>query len=208
MVGHCVLLSSIDEELDVELEGVIHKLIKGSGRKLGYVPSQYNETKHYFNKMKTNLDRFGFEDYVYADIDQEFDERLLDELKRCNAIYMSGGNTYYFLNNLRRRGLIPFLRDFVEQGGILIGVSAGAMIMCRTIEAAGFLDPNEIGLKDMNGVGCVASHFLPHYDEQIHDRKEISSRLDGTIYACKDGAGLIVDTTGAINSYGKIEKWQ
>jgi dipeptidase E len=208
VVGHCVLLSSIDEELDEGLEEVIHKMIKGSGRKLGYVPSQYDETRQYYNKMKPNLDRFGFDEYVYVDIDKEFDERLLDELKRCNAIYMSGGNTYYFLNNLLKRGLIPFLRDFVEQGGILIGVSAGAMIMCRTIEAARFLDPNEIGLKDLNGLGRVAAHFLPHYDEQVHDGKEIRSELDGTIYVCKDGSGLIVDTTSTINSYGKIEKWQ
>lgn len=200
-------MSSIDETLDHSLKDEIQSIVTEQGSRLGYIPSQYDATRFFFNKTKPLLEDFGFDEYYYADIDQEFEESHLEQLKTCDAIYLSGGNTFYFLNNLRKRGMIPFLQAFVERGGILIGVSAGAMIMTTTIEAAQFLDPNEIGLDDLNGLGLVEVHFLPHSDKVIDHMEEVKTGLTGQVYACKDSAGLIVHN-GTVQTYGKIERWK
>ncbi len=207
-MGNLILLSSIDEKLNHAFKDEIQSIVSEHGSRLGYIPSQYDETRFYFNKTKPFLEDLGFDAFVYADIDQEFEDHHLEELKKCDAIYLSGGNTFYFLNNLKKRGMIPFLKEFVERGGILIGVSAGAMIMTTSIESAHFLDLNEIGLDDLNGLGLVDVHFLPHSDKVVDQMEEVRTSLAGTVYACKDGAGLIVQEDGTVQTYGTIERWK
>jgi len=55
---------------------------------------------------------------------------------------------YYFLNSLKKHEFLPKLREYVRVGGILIGVSAGSIIMSKTIDIAIFYDENTIGFKD------------------------------------------------------------
>jgi len=85
---------------------------------------------------------------LYFDVDKEYDEKKIEELLACDAIFLSGGNTYYFLNSLRKRKFLPKLREYVRIGGILIGVSAGSIIMSKTIDITTLHDENTIGLKD------------------------------------------------------------
>lgn len=208
MKGQLIMLSSLDASLDQTLADDMKRMISKKGTKLGYVPSQYDETKFYFNKMKPNLERLGFEDFIYVDIDQTFEQKYINALEACDAIFLSGGNTYYFLNNLKKRGIIPVIQRFVKNGGLLIGVSAGAMMMSQTIEAGANLDPNDIALKEMDALNFIPFHFLPHYEEQKHDIRKIISELNAPVYTCKDGAGMIINHDYKITTYGEIEKWQ
>lgn len=78
-------------------------------------------------------------------------------------VYLSGGNTFHYPLHLRRSGLIHALRDFADRGGVLAGLSAGAILATP-----------HIGL---------AAH--PDFD-----RDERSRFPD---YACNDGSGIVVE---------------
>ncbi|WP_408009008.1 Type 1 glutamine amidotransferase-like domain-containing protein [Pseudalkalibacillus sp. A8] len=179
-MGNLVMLSNIDEHLDQELEYRIRHIVSKKGFILGYIPSQYDPTKFYFNRMKPHLDRFGFKKYLYFDIDEEYTPQNLEKLSQCDAIYLSGGNTYYFLKNLRSRNMLSFLRDYMGKGGLLIGVSAGAMMISPTISVAQFLDPNEVGLSDLNALDLASIHFLPQSD-RISNGKDVKSFADQSL---------------------------
>ncbi|WP_261134200.1 Type 1 glutamine amidotransferase-like domain-containing protein [Bacillus sp. Marseille-Q3570] len=207
-MSHLIMLSNIDEHLDEELEKRIRQIVSGKGSKLGYIPSQYDATKHYFNRMKPNLQRFGFDQFVYFDIDKEYEPENLEALSSCDAIYLSGGNTYYFLKNLRSRNMMSFLQDFVKTGGVLIGVSAGAMMMSPTIEVAQFLDPNDVRLTDFEALNLAQLHFLPHFIDRICMTEELETfmtRSSIPLYVCQDRAGIVIEK-GKLKCYGKIRR--
>jgi len=181
------------EQVDQELISLIAK----ENPKIAYIPSQADLTRKYYNEKIEYYKRIGINDLMYFDLEHEYDEAKLPELLSCDAIHLSGGNTFYFLNFLKKRNFINYLLKFVENGGVLIGVSAGSILMSETIIAAAIGDENFIELQDLKGLGLVDFDFYPHwknnndYLEQIISySKENPNRV---CYVCKDSDGIIVN---------------
>lgn len=177
------------------------ELFPSKNPKIAYIPSQSDLERKYFNEKVEWYKQFGITDLLYFDIDQEYHEEKIPELPSSDAIFLSGGNTYYFLNSLKNRNLVSVLNTFVEKGGVLIGVSAGSIIMSKSIAVTTIDDDiggdqNTVGLKDFSALGLNDFEFFPHYDkdEEILKRlKEYSKTSKSIIYACNDGDGIIVD---------------
>ncbi|WP_391559780.1 Type 1 glutamine amidotransferase-like domain-containing protein [Robertmurraya sp.] len=200
-----VLLSDINQ-LHPILVYRLRELIGGKTFTLGYIPSQTDRDGIYFNKSKSFFSSIGINNFVYFDVDEEYDERRMEELLRCDGVYLSGGNTFSFLERLKTRGMIENIRRMVEAGKPLIGVSAGAIMMSDTINMAGFIDNNTIGLKYLSALQLVPFEFMPHWSRhrsQLAQLREYSSRTGKKIYACCDGNGIIV-TDGEVEGYGDI----
>ena len=49
-----------------------------------------------------------------------------------------GGNTFYFIKHLRRSGIFNRLIEYANNGGILTGLSAGAIMTTPNIMTASF----------------------------------------------------------------------
>jgi dipeptidase E len=75
-----------------------------------------------------------------------------------------GGNNYHYLKRLRETGLVQEIRDFIESGGVYIGVSAGAMIMGPCIDNNLTFDVIDVGLEDVSGFDFVDFYIMPHWD--------------------------------------------
>jgi dipeptidase E len=186
-------------------------LLGKKGPRLAYIPSQSDLQRRYFNEKVEWYKQFefGINDLLYFDVDKEYDERKIDKLFACDAIFLSGGNTYYFLNSLKKRKFLPKLREYVRIGGILIGVSAGSIIMSKTIDITTLHDENTIGLKDYAALGLVDFEFFPHLDhnmkQYLEELKKYSIKSNTVIYACKDGDGIIVNNH-EIKFFGEVLK--
>ena len=165
--------------------------------KLGYIPSQSDdEDKTWFKKKCEWYSQFGITDILYFDIDKEYDAKKKKELLNCDAIFLSGGDTYYFLNSLKKRGFINVLQSYVKSGGVLIGLSAGAIMFSNTIDIVTLHDENTTDLKDFTALGLVDFDFFPHLNHNetyLNDIIEYSKVNNKTIYACNDGDGIIVN---------------
>ena len=118
---------------------------------------------------------------------------------RSDAIHLAGGNTFYFLNYLRKARLLPQLKAFVEKGGVLTGLSAGAIMMTENIEMAGYpdfdRDENLVNLKNLSALNLVDFLFLPHFRNSARYDvvfKKYTRNTSKIIYACPDGAGIVV----------------
>ena len=85
-----------------------------------------------------------------------FDEELLDTVRKANFIYFSGGNPTYLYDTIKNT---PFFNEIVKihnNGGILAGCSAGAMIMGeKMIKGYGFNFVNNVVV-------------IPHYGESFY----------------------------------------
>ena len=118
---------------------------------------------------------------------------------RSDAIHLAGGNTFYFLNSLRKAKLLPKLKAFAQKGGLLTGLSAGAIMMTENIEMAGYpefdRDENIVNIKNLAALNLVDFLFFPHFRKStrydvVFNKYTRSS--DKIIYACPDGAGIVV----------------
>ncbi|HSW96343.1 MAG TPA: Type 1 glutamine amidotransferase-like domain-containing protein [Candidatus Saccharimonadales bacterium] len=119
------------------------------------------------------------EDINLKEVNQyELEEKLLSK----DIIYINGGNTFYLLYWVRKRKLENLLRIFLQRGGIYIGVSAGSIITCPTIESAGWdpADKNAVNLTNLKGLNLVNFLIHPHF-ENIQ-KKQMQNIARGTKY--------------------------
>nr|MBP6949258.1 Type 1 glutamine amidotransferase-like domain-containing protein [Candidatus Paceibacterota bacterium] len=123
------------------------------------------------------------------------------------VIYLSGGNTYMFLNDARKRSLYKILRKHLQNGGLLLGASAGALMMTPSIDIAEGFDENIFGLIDVKGFAFVPFEFFPHFEELY--REYIDSYMKNNIrelYLCRDGDGIFCGDDG-IKIFGNVSKY-
>lgn len=60
-------------------------------------------------------------------------EMALGELKRFDAVYICGGNSQHLLGRINELKFNIVLTEFVRQGGVMVGVSAGSIIAARNL---------------------------------------------------------------------------
>jgi len=163
---------------------------------IGYIPSSNDPDRLFFRARQAYYARYGAEVAIYFELDLAYMPERLAALLACDAIHLSGGNTFYFLHWLRQRAMLGALRRYVSKGGLLIGVSAGAILMTANIGISALYGDTPLeGDSDWSGLGLVDFAFLPHIDSLSGGMKavqEIARRLQVTVYACRDGDGLIV----------------
>ena len=68
--------------------------------------------------------------FVY-DLHDTIEDRLND---KYDVIYLCGGSPEYLLRRINEQGFNHKLEDFINYGGIVIGVSAGSMIFANNME--------------------------------------------------------------------------
>lgn len=175
--------------------------LKGKrARSLTYIPFSHENGEFYFRRIKKRYSRFGIKKFRYFPVDADFLAKEMREALKSDVIYLAGGNTYYFLKHLRESGFLKRLEKFVARGGILAGLSAGAIIMTPHIKLAGYPkhegDVNEVRLKNLRSLGFVNFEFLPHYSGSAKTHQAMlsySRRAKLPIIACPDGSGVVVD---------------
>jgi dipeptidase E len=197
------------DKLDEELLSLINK----EAPKLAYIPPCSDLSRKYYNEKIIYYRRLGINDLLYFDIDKEFDESRIEELFQCDAIHLSGGDTAYFLSNIKKRKLEGLLKDYVNNGGVLIGISAGSIIMTETINIinVGEEESNIYDFSNMQGLGLVNFEFMPHWDRgtyNIEEFKVYTMNSERPLYLCTDRDGIVVSNndTKFVGNILKIEK--
>lgn len=56
-----------------------------------------------------------------------------DELRTYDAIYVCGGNTAYLLQRINETHFHIALKEFIDSGGVYVGVSAGSIIAAENV---------------------------------------------------------------------------
>ncbi|HBY19994.1 MAG: hypothetical protein A2Y24_01445 [Clostridiales bacterium GWE2_32_10] len=100
---------------------------------------------------KDNLTRYE----MTSDITEE-------EILKYDAIWVSGGNTYYLLDTIRKTGLDEKLAKALEKGVLYMGASAGSMVATVNIDVTYFMDNNFLNLQDLKGMDFFHTRIIPH----------------------------------------------
>ena len=165
-----------------------------------YIPYCNDGSGVFFSRFKRRYKRFGIDQFHCIPVDEKISKKDISNILSSDAVYMAGGNTFYFLKNLKKAGLFKHLRAYSKSGGILAGLSAGAIMMTPNIHMAAFppFDPdeNDVGLKKLNALNLVNFEFFPHYEDiksNIEAMMMYSLISKQVIYACPDGSGIVLN---------------
>jgi dipeptidase E len=197
------LADDVDKEL-ATLVGIFNP-------KIGYISSRADPQRKYYRERQAYYSRIGMDLQVYFELDNEFRPDLLEPLLSCHAIHLSGGDVFYFLHWLHRRGIIEPLRRYVNRGGVLVGVSAGSILMGPDISVRTVYPPfsAEVG-DDLSCLCLVDFAFVPHYDRKrnydiLPALQKYSLEYQRVVYACPDSAGIVV-TDDDVKCIGDVLK--
>lgn len=179
-------------EIDTELK----KLFTKTTPRIGYIPSASDPERTYYEERQSYYHQLGMEVDVYFELDKEWRPDLLETLLACDGIHLSGGNTYYFLHWLRRRNMMDTLKQYVSRGGVLIGVSAGSILMTPDISTSALCGDDIMKEEtDLSGLGFVDFSFVPHFGAipaTPDDLKRYSRDSQTRVYAARDSGGIAV----------------
>ena len=92
-------------------------------------------------------------------------ETIKDTLQRNDFIYITGGNTFFLLQELKRTGADKLLIEEINKGKLYIGESAGAIVVASDIAYSAEMDHVEKApyLKDCSGLSLIDFYVVPHY---------------------------------------------
>ena len=102
-----------------------------------------------------------------VEITQLDKDKIAKTLVDCDCIYISGGNTFFLMQELKKTGTDQLIKEQVERGKLYIGESAGAMIFAPNIEYAKRMD-NHLALtpnfNDFTGLGIIDFYPVVHFN--------------------------------------------
>jgi len=168
----------------------------GAGKRIAYVASGPERDRGFFLAGQAYYGRLGLDLALFFDLDEPHSADDIAALFASDAIHLAGGHTGGFLERLKRSGMLGPLRDWAQSGGILIGVSAGAILMAPTIATdALFIGLRPEDMADGDALDLVPFEFFPHLsddDTYLPALLRYSTHTARPIVACNDGDGIVV----------------
>ena len=151
--------------------GIVKKFLneKTESKKILFIPTATNvdEYKKYIHLTQKVFEDFGYEVENF-DISVFSEETVKEKISETKIIFVSGGNTFYLLQELKKKNLISYLREKIENGLLYIGESAGSVITAPNIGYADIVDDKALTteLNDYTGLNLVDFYVVPHFEEE------------------------------------------
>lgn len=169
---------------------------RDAGNRIAYIASGPEPDRSFYLAARSYYGRYGLDLALFFDLDRPQSEDDIAALFACAAIHLSGGHTGSFLERLKCSGMLAPLRDFALSGSVLIGVSAGSILMGPTIAT----DAPFIGLKpeeitDGDALDLLPFEFFPHLSDEesyLPALMRYSTQTTSPILACNDSDGVVV----------------
>lgn len=165
--------------------------------------SPKKEKNRYAQKAKDDFEAMGFQNVDFIDL--EFDKPEL--LTQNDVIYISGGNPFSLLFYAIKSGAHDILKKLAAQEVVIVGVSAGALLLGPNIKIVQFFTPemNTLNLSDFNALEITDKLIFPHYDREdlfgneagrsIEERiKEFESLENCDVIRLNDDQSILVFT--------------
>ena len=161
-----ILTSSLYESIEL-----VKKFLDKNteSKKILFIPTATNvdEYKKYIHLTQKAFEDFGYEVENF-DVSIFSENTAKEKLSEAKIVFISGGNTFYLLQELKRKNLITYLKERIENGLLYIGESAGSVIAAPDIEYASVIDDKTVAteLNDYTGLNLVDFYIVPHFEEE------------------------------------------
>ena len=146
--------------------------------------------KSWLSEDREKLVRAGFDISDYS-ITGQNESAIEEKLAKVGSICVSGGDTYYLLDQARKSGFDNVIEKHVQKGLIYIGASAGSMLAGSDISTSLDNPVNTANLTDYTGLGLTDVAICPHWGSE-HMRERYHQEIN-RLYSHKQKIVLLND---------------
>jgi len=119
-------------------------------------------------------------------------------LQNYDAVYIGGGNTFKLLKKIKNYRFDKKLIEYCNNGGVIYGGSAGAIIIGKDIKIALICkdkDANKVKLKDTKGLNLAKDYYIQcHFeDSQIEEHKKFIGKSKKKIIAIPEESSIFIE---------------
>ncbi len=136
------------------------------GRSVTFIPTAGNveEVRFYVDLAREAFEKMGLI-VDELDVSKASGAEITAKLKENDYIYVSGGNTFFLLQELKRSGADKIIADEINSGKLYIGESAGSMVVSPDIGYAKEMDDHKKApdLDTFLALNIIDFYPLPHY---------------------------------------------
>lgn len=136
------------------------------GKKVTFIPTASLPEKvvFYVSSGKKALEKLGLI-VDELEITKASSKEISKKLQNNDYIYITGGNTFFLLQELKKTGADKIIIEQINSGKIYIGESAGSMILSPNIEYVKDMDDCKKApeLQDNSALSIVKFYPLPHH---------------------------------------------
>ncbi|MDR2148907.1 MAG: Type 1 glutamine amidotransferase-like domain-containing protein [Tannerella sp.] len=136
------------------------------GKIVTFIPTAAvpEKVKFYVGADRKALEKLGMTTDE-LDVSTASRDEIYKKLQTNDYIFVSGGNTFFLLQELRRTGTDKIIVEEIGKGKIYIGASAGSMILSQNIEYVKFMDNLKVAPDlndDFSSLGVIDFCVVPH----------------------------------------------
>ncbi|MEK7575419.1 MAG: Type 1 glutamine amidotransferase-like domain-containing protein [Patescibacteria group bacterium] len=184
--------------------------ISKSEIQIGYVTTASKGARNFSQKVQeVIMPAIKEKGYSLKEIDivGKSKDELRDFFKDKSIIHVEGGNTFYLLKAIRETGFDEILKELLNEGKMYIGTSAGAYVMCPTIDVADWNDEtvDRFGVSDFTALNYVPFCLRVHYTDE--KEAEVRTRMKDLKYPLRilrNGQGILAEN-GTYTFFGGDE---
>ena len=109
----------------------------------------------------------------------------VDELRQYDVVYLCGGNTAYLLDRINSTGFNTTLMEYIQDNGLVIGVSAGSLIFSNNL-------PGNLGLIDTKlDVHCAEGEKKGKVEYPLKDNIRLTNTCSLAVRDIPNGLAII-----------------
>lgn len=157
-------------------ESIKNKFFEIVGKKpskisMAFIPTAAypNANNPWIKQTKENIRKTGITSIVDVDLKDYKEEKLYEKLKQFDVIWVNGGNTFNLLYWVKKSGFDTVIKRLLKENKTYVGLSAGSILACPTIETASWGDPDDpsiVKLDSLDSLGLVNFYVCVHYQDK------------------------------------------
>lgn len=132
-----------------------------------YIPAGLDGAKEEFKQFKKDFKAIGVKKTNFLALENETPSRAKEKISQAEIVFLGGGNTFYFYSQITKNKLKTAFINHVKKGRLLIGLSAGGIIMTPTLMMACYpdIDADELSgeVDHFKSLGFTKFEICPHY---------------------------------------------
>lgn len=107
------------------------------------------------------------------ELENKTEADLSAALADADIVYLTGGNTFFLLEQMRACNFEKVIREFLDRGGLYIGSSASTIAACPDIDYVRTMDDPEkaLSLTDTRGLNLIDFFVMLHMNNASFTEK-------------------------------------